>query len=519
MAKPIDIVVVGGGTAGWLTACLLAADHGRGDSPRARIQLVESANVPSIGVGEGTWPSMRSTLQRIGISERDFIVQCDASFKQGSTFQGWRTGASDDQYHHPFTLPAGYPELNLGQHWLPFQSQVEFSNAATAQGRIGEMGLAPKSRRSSEYSAALNYGYHLDAGKFAQLLQQHGTEKLGIRHIIDDVLSVQGGANEPISALNTKEHGQLKADLYIDCSGFAGLLIDKHYQVPLQSVRDCLFNDAAIAIQVPYGNEGENENERIASNTIASAQTHGWTWDIGLYSRRGVGYVYASDFTDAEQAETTLRQHIAKTSSNLSESQIEQLQAKHIKLNPGYRSSFWQHNCVAIGLSAGFIEPLEASAIALVEVAAKYVSEHLTIPGELHSTVAKRFNQTMTAHWQKIIDFLKLHYVLSKRNDSEYWLAHRDERHWSQWLRESVQLWQHNGPGLYDLPMAMEMFPAASFQYIWYGMNRGASMQPMTPDINTDKAANLFQQVAQQTRALAQSLPDNRELLMSMRNQ
>lgn len=528
MSNTTDIVIIGGGTAGWLTACVLAADrrHQTQASPQAqshapsniqfntqfksqtRITLIESANVPTIGVGEGTWPSMRSTLKRIGISETALIRECDASFKQGSSFRGWRTGEKQDQYYHPFSLPAGYQELDIAKYWLPFHEQVSFANAVAAQGRICDLGLAPKTITTPEYGFALNYGYHLDAGKFATLLKKHGTESLGIKHIVDDVVAVEGNKDEPIRGVVTQQHGKLTADLYVDCSGFAGLLLDKHYGVPFRSESQVLFNDSAIAIQCPYA----NETDPIASATLATAQANGWIWDIALPTRRGTGYVYTSDFISHDKAEEALRQYLAKSASGVD---IEQLSARRIPIQPGYRETFWHHNCVAVGLSAGFIEPLEASAIALVEVAAKFISDQLPARAEQVPIVAKRFNQTMGYHWEKVIDFLKLHYVLSQRTDSDYWLAHRDSATYSDQLKESLVMWETQSPNIYDCPMAMEMFPAASFQYILYGMKSDFPM--IKNDVSqVSKADTLFQEVAQKTNQLSKALPNNRTLLQQI---
>lgn len=505
VVKATEIVIVGGGSAGWLTACILAADH----AGSVRITLVESSNIPTIGVGEGTWPSMRATLQRIGISETDFLIDCDASFKQGSCFRGWRTDQSNDEYYHPFSLPVGYQELDIAKHWLPFQQQVSFGNAVCAQGRVCDLGLAPKTISTPEYGFALNYAYHLDAGKFAELLKRHAIESLGIRHVVDDVVSIQGSQDGPIKAVITANNGAISADLFVDCSGFSGVLLDKHYQVAFVSQKQCLMNDSAIAIQVPY----EKDDSPIASATYSTAQLHGWIWDIGLQTRRGTGYVYSSEHVDHDIAEQCLREYL---SQQVGQKVAEQLPSRRIPIQPGFRERFWVHNCVAVGLSAGFIEPLEASAIALIEASAKFISDQLPNQPALMPIIAKRFNNRMRYHWEKIIDFLKLHYVLSQRTDSEYWLAARDLSTCSEWLADSMQLWSERSPDIYDMPKAMEMFPAASFQYIWYGMKAEKHVDFVdSPEVA--KADGLFQQVALQTGKLVKALPKNRELLAQIR--
>ncbi len=170
----IRVVVLGGGTAGWLTANLLAADHDTGENGNLDITLVESPDIKTIGVGEGTWPSMRTTLERIGLSETDLICECDASFKQGSLFHNWCSADDSDHYYHPFSLPAGYQQLEFSRFWQQHRKDVDFASAATPQASICRRGLAPKQVSTPEYAFILNYGYHLNAAKFVELLTRHG---------------------------------------------------------------------------------------------------------------------------------------------------------------------------------------------------------------------------------------------------------------------------------------------------------------------------------------------------------
>ncbi|MEL7186813.1 MAG: tryptophan 7-halogenase [Pseudomonadota bacterium] len=195
------VVIVGGGSAGWLTAGVIAAEY-QADSDTDQpvdVVLIESPDIPTIGVGEGTWPSMRSTLQRIGLSETDFLRECDASFKQGTFFRNWRMG-SGDTYSHPFSVPSDYAETNLVPDWLEQNHAAPFADAVTPQTALFADCLAPKQITTPEYAFVVNYGYHLDAGKFAELLRKHCTENLGVEHILANV-----------SAINAAESGDIRS--------------------------------------------------------------------------------------------------------------------------------------------------------------------------------------------------------------------------------------------------------------------------------------------------------------------
>lgn len=254
-----NIIVVGGGSAGWLTAGLIAGEHLGNSDGGLSVTLIESPDVKTIGVGEGTWPTMRSTLQKIGISETDFLRECTASFKHGSKFCGWVTGDKEDSYYHPFTLPISYADINMAHHWQAQRDRVSFANAVCTQGYLCDKGLAPKLNTSPEYAGITNYGYHLDAGKFAQLLQKHCTEKLGVRHIVDHVTKINGARDEDIQSVSTRKNGDIEGDLFIDCTGFFSLLLGGHYQIPFVSKKHILFNDSALAAQIPYVHEPESE--------------------------------------------------------------------------------------------------------------------------------------------------------------------------------------------------------------------------------------------------------------------
>jgi hypothetical protein len=305
------VVVLGGGSAGWLVAGLLAAEHGGANGP-LRVTLIESSEAPPIGVGEGTWPSMRDTLRRIGIAEVDLIRECDASFKQGSRFDGWAGGpaaAAGDHYYHPFSLPTGHGEADLVGAWLAGPAGRPFADVVSPQPRVCAAGLAPKQTATPAYAAVANYAYHFDAGKFGQLLRRHAVEQLGVRHVVSHVEAVVGAPDGGIAALRSRSAGDIHGDLFIDCSGLPSLLIGQHFGVPLVEQRGVLFNDAALAMQVPYA----RPDAPLASCTLATAWSKGWIWDIGLPQRRGVGVVYASRHASQDEAAQALRHYLRAT--------------------------------------------------------------------------------------------------------------------------------------------------------------------------------------------------------------
>ncbi|MBQ0957899.1 tryptophan 7-halogenase [Ideonella sp. 4Y11] len=495
------VLVLGGGSAGWLVAGLLAAEH-----PDLQITLVESDDVPVIGVGEGTWPSMRDTLQRIGLSESDFIRRCQVSFKQGSRFDGWMRGAGGadgDRYYHPFMLPVGHGDADLVQAWLATDPARPFADLVSPSVQLCEAGRAPKQVQTPEFGAVANYAYHFDAGLFGQLLREHAVQRLGVRHVVDHVDAVLSADNGDIAALRTRGHGELSADLFIDCSGLAARLIGQHFGVPLNSEREVLFNDAAMPVQVPYA----TPDQPLATCTIATAWAKGWIWDIGLPSRRGVGCVFSRAHASEDEAQAALQVYLEATGAPR-----ERPAPRVIRYDPGYRQQFWVRNCVAIGLSSGFIEPLEASALALVELSAQRLCAELPMSRASMDTVASRFNDDFSYRWARVIDFLKLHYALTQRDDSDYWRAHRDPSTWPGRLRELLPMWRLRAPARHDFGRIDEVFPAASYQYVLYGMGFRPVLQPPSAAKLQDAQA-CFDEVARQARRFVPGLPGHRSLI------
>ena len=500
-----QIVILGGGSAGWLTAAVIAAEHIATSARGLQVTVLESPDIMPIGVGEGTWPTMRDTLRKVGVTETDLIRECDASFKQGSKFNAWVNGRENDYYFHPFTLPQGYTETNLVAGWLQRHADVPFADLVSFQPHLCAHGKAPKQVVTPEYAAVANYGYHFDAGKFGLLLRKHCTERLGVKHVLDHVVGINSHDNGDIASLQTKAHGALAGDLFVDCTGMPSLLLAQHYGVGFVSQKHVLFNDTALALQIPYA----DENSPIASQTISTAQSSGWVWDIGLPTRRGVGHVYSSSHTSDDAAERELRSYI-ETSGGPKDI----ASPRKLSFQPGYREKFWHRNCVAIGLSAGFIEPLEASALALIEFSAAMLSDEMPATREAMDIVARRFNDAFSYRWERVIDFLKLHYVLTQRRDSAFWRDNCAQESIPERLRELLTLWRHRPPSRYDFVRVEEMFPSASYQYVLYGMGfRPEQGTDARRADSADLADGFFREAATLTGKMLPALPSNRDLI------
>lgn len=511
MAAIRTILVVGGGTAGWLAAGFLAKTLGTQGGGVA-ITLVESKEIGIIGVGEGTFPSIRGTLSVLGIDEGRFIRECNATFKQGVRFNHWvrPPGARGaDHYFHPFSQPSqrpGGPELL--PYWLMGAAGdgVPFAAAATMQKHVADMGHAPKRTGDADFHGPLNYAYHFDATAFARLLASHA-QALGVRRIEATVDQVKLDADGAIASVVTREAGELAADLFIDCTGFAARLIGGALGSPFRNINDTLFVDRALAMQVPY----DRPDAPIPSYTISTAHEAGWTWDIGLHERRGIGYVYSSRHTNDDRADQLLRQYIGPASDGR--------EPRLLKLNVGYRETQWVKNCVAIGLSGGFLEPLESSGIGLIEAATYLVSYLFPHDGNL-APAAKLFNAQMKARYERIVDFVKMHYCLTQRTDSAFWTDNADPSSIPESLREQLAMWRTRAPHRLDFVTDIEMYPPSSWQYVLYGMEFPTRMlaHPSTlPDAAA--ARREFQTIAQLSHHALADLPTHRALVEHYRRQ
>ena len=505
MNSPIKkIAIVGGGTAGWLTACILAKQLNTANDITTSISVIESAEIPPVGVGEGTVPTMRHTLKMIGINEAEFIKECDVTFKQSIKFVDWlHTPKSGKQhsYHHLFNYPHA-PGFDLTPYWLLNEKNNNYASHVSFQENLCDLNLSPKRITDKEYAGTSEYAYHLDAGKFSKFLAKHGCKNLAIHHNILTVEEVVLSDDGSIKQLKAKDGQIVEADFFVDCSGFSSRLLGDALQVSFVNKGHQLLVDNAIAMQVPY----QDEQKEIPPFTIATAHEAGWTWDIGLTKRRGVGYVYSSNHTSHDQAEEILRKYVGEEATNLS--------ARRIPMNIGYREKFWHKNCVAIGLSAGFVEPLEATALLIVEAAAKLLAEKLPTTTDGMVYAEKSFNAISRHAWDKVIDFIKLHYFLSKRRDTDFWIDNVDRSTAPDTLLERLDYWQFNLPTQSDFSSKYEVFQLENYQYVLYGMDFKTDLSQISQRYpHAEMAMNESKKIKQHALNLQSNLQSHREII------
>jgi len=500
------IIIVGGGTAGWLTAAYLSRSLARPGSG-TRITVVESPDIAIIGVGEGSFPTLRTTLASLGVSEAAFCKAADATFKQGVRFTGWAgrptPGHDADDYMHVFDFPYGGDTPGLLPAWLATagSNRPAYADAVTAQERVMRAGLAPKRPGDRDWEAPFNYAYHFDAPKLAGFLRDTAVAN-GVERVVATIGEVRQAEDGSIVAVAPQGGGEpIEGDLFIDCSGFSARLIGKTLGSRFTPVDDILFNDRALALQIPY----DRPDAPIASYTHATAHGGGWIWDIGLSERRGTGCVYSSSHMSDDEAERVLRDYAGPAADGLD--------TRLLTFRTGYRETQWIGNCVAVGLSAGFFEPLESTGIMLIEVAARMISEFAVNSDKASLAAAARsYNILMPARFAAIVEFLKLHYAVSARRDTAYWRDNTDPASWPDGLADKLAQWRRRLPSRFDFVVDHESFLPPSWQYILYGMGFDTPAPAVDPR-SLDAAYAAFGKVRQAQAQAVQALPDHRTLV------
>lgn len=417
------IVILGGGTAGWIAANLMATHWG---GKGAEITLVESPDIGIIGVGEGSTPPLKGFMDTIGAEESDWMPACNATYKVGITFKDWSVKPGFGQYVHPFlcqpdqfTAPAFFHNSFLRRKGVDLEGHPDHFFLTTELIRQKLAPLAP-----ANFPFEINYGYHFDSGLLGQYLARFAAKK-GVIHryaTVNDVLLDNAGN---IDCLVTDNGEKIQADLYVDATGFKGQLIQQALKVPFLSCAESLFNDSAVVFAT-------EPDDNIAPHTVSTALKHGWAWRIPLTNRVGNGYVYSSGFVDHDQAETEFRAHLGLLDKDV--------QARRLNFKVGRVAQHWAKNCLAVGLSQGFIEPLEATALDMVQETVVRFIEAVD-QGKGTDQYRNDFNQRISNRFDAVRDYIVCHYRISSRSDTEYWRACASNEKISPSLRAILMSW------------------------------------------------------------------------------
>jgi 2-polyprenyl-6-methoxyphenol hydroxylase-like FAD-dependent oxidoreductase len=491
-----SIVIVGGGTAGWMTALTLARsliDRG------VQITLLESPTVGIIGVGEGSTPWLRGFFDSLGIEEGEWMPACHATYKCGIAFEGWSTKPGFERYFHPFA--SMLDNLTMKQFVHNVEARVNGAQVHAhpdrffIAARLAAERRAPKARDSFPFD--IWHGYHFDAVLLGQFMHKKALER-GVRYQSCHVTHANLDDSGAIASVATREGETIAADFFVDCSGFAGLLIDKALHTPYISFASNLFNDAAVALPSPL-------EDTIPSETVSIAMQHGWAWKIPLTSRFGNGYVYSSQFCSADEAETELRRKLGLLGTDVA--------ARHLKMKIGRVTQHWNRNCLAVGLAQGFIEPLEATALLFIQQTAAQFVEFLE-QGDMSEAAQERFNARVNEHFEGTRDYIVTHYKTNTRQDTEYWRANAANLNLSDDLKKLYSLWM---AGKSIAPAVRQQALGKGYPvFSWYSIMAGMGIFPDAHELREPSAEEARFSMAEidnlMTRSCA-NYPDHRDAL------
>ena len=483
-SQPITrIVILGGGTAGWMTAAALSRSIERNCS----ITLIESADIGTVGVGEATIPPIRLFNDMLGIDENEFLRQTKGTFKLGIQFVNW--GAQGHRYFHPFgSYGRPFDLVQMQHHWVRAQQEGKAADldeycmawAAAKLGRFERPHQDPRSVLST-----FLYAYHFDAGLYARFLRGYA-EKRGVRRVEATVQSVAQNAESGFIDSLTLDTGEtIDGELFIDCSGLRGLLIEQTLKTGFESWSHWFPCDRAVALPTT--------NTDLTPYTRSTAHAAGWQWRIPLQHRTGNGHVYASSFISDDEAAATLLKHV--DGKPLADPRI-------IRFQTGCRRLHWNKNVIAIGLSSGFLEPLESTSIHLIQAGISKLLAYFP-DRSFDPLVIREFNRVAVSEVERIRDFIILHYHLTRRDDSEMW-RYCANMAVPEPLQSKIDHFRRYGR---ILPSDLDIFGPSSWLAVHVGQfNRPERTDPMLGYRQFDGTAYLEQLRLAMSRA-AQTMP------------
>ncbi len=492
-AKVQHVAILGGGTAGWMCA---AAFSELFKESALTITLIESEHIGSVGVGEATIPHLRYFNNRLGIDEHEFIRRTHASYKLGIELIDW--GQVGESYVHPFGDFGGkVNDQDFLHYWLRARQE-----GATASLSDFSLPIAACKHNKFNYPSAdpssllsnFSYAFQLDATAYAKFLREY-SEKRGVKRLEGKVAQVHTGVDSGnVTRLELESGEQVTADFFIDCSGFRSLLLGQTLNAKFDDCSQWLPCDRAIAVP------SEATTGELKPYTQAKALSAGWKWTIPLQHRTGNGLVYSSNFMGDDEAEALLLSEVAGEP-------IGPINLLNFKV--GRRKQSWVKNCAAVGLSSGFLEPLESTGIYLIQAAIMLLVEHFPSSQDMDRP-RQEFNRLMGMEYDRIRDFLILHYHATHRDDSDFWRYCRTMSIPDS-LREKIESFRHIGyidqyqQGLFQLPS-------------WHAVMVGQGIipeayHPLADTLSSQELERLLTQRRQGVRQAVGSMPSHRQVL------
>jgi len=418
---PPRVVVLGGGSAGWITAGLLNHEWAaRGGS----VTVVESSDIGIIGVGEGSTPQLKAFFDLLGIAEAKWMAACDATYKLGIRFTGWSERKGYDSYFHPFPGPVDlHSEPGFVHNCMLARRGFDVPAHPDDWFLATDLAKACRTPHASQnFPFGPSYGYHFDAYKLGAFLRGWATKR-GVTHLDRKVAEIDVAATGDITALICEDGTRIEGDLFVDCSGFRSLIAQQTLGVKFLPFTNNLFNDRAVVMPTPHETAPKPQTESIAMRA-------GWRWSIPLTTRVGNGYVYSSAHICDDEAEAELREALAQPEAD----------ARFLSMKVGRVEETWRGNCLAAGLAQGFIEPLEATALHIVIATALEFAQAYEAGG-FTPQHRDAFNASIAARYEGIRDYIVAHYRLNQRSDTHYWRANAANDNLSNGLKAMMSAW------------------------------------------------------------------------------
>lgn len=479
------VIIAGGGTAGWMTAAAMSKLLGKS----LEITLIESDQIATIGVGEATIPPIRTFHRLLGIDEQAFMRATQATFKLGIQFENWRT--TDDAYFHSFGVTGKECWAGEFHHfWLKAKQQ---GIAASFGDYCYELKAAQQNKFAFSEQQPMNFAYHLDATRYAKFLREF-SEKHGVTRVEGLIKNVtKSPVNGHIQHVTLDNGKSFDGDFFIDCTGFRGLLIEQALHSGYEDWSHWMLCDSAVAMQTTAVEEPRPYTRSIAHDA-------GWRWQIPLQNRVGNGLVYSSQYLSKDDAEKRLRESVSGEPIN---------EPNHIRFRPGKRKQPWKKNCVAIGLSSGFIEPLESTSIHLIMTAIVRLMRLFPFDGITASAVDE-YNAKFGCEMDCILDFITLHYKVTEREDSEFW-RHCNAMEVPKSLAHKIQLFEQTGRVFLD---EFDIFRVDSWTQVMLGQGLvPQQFHRIVDEMDTPELNRFMQTIKQQVDTRLDKLPSHADFL------